>query len=313
MRLNEKTMQKASVVISLAVLANLLWGSAPAFIKTGYAMFRVGASDTAAQILFAGCRFFLAGILAVILGSLLAGRPLLPTKTSWSKIGALAIFQTIVQYVFFYIGCAHAAGYKVSIACSTGSFITILFSALLFRQEKLTAKKLLGCVLGFSGVVLVNLSGSGLNLDVTLLGEGFIIISACSFALSGALTKSFSKTEDPVMLCGWQFIFGGAVMICAGLVFGGRLAIPGASGILLILYLALVSAVAFSLNSILIKFNPVSRVSIFGFLNPVFGVMLSILMLKESGQEFGVRGIIALLLVCAGVLVVNFQKREKAK
>ena len=140
-----------------------------------------------------------------------------------------------------------------------------------------------------------------------------MIISVCSFALSGALTKSFSKTEDPVMLCGWQFIFGGAVMICAGLVFGGRLAIPGASGILLILYLALVSAVAFSLNSILIKFNPVSKVSIFGFLNPVFGVMLSILMLKESGQEFGVRGIIALLLVCAGVLVVNFQKREKAK
>ena len=68
MRLNEKTMQKASVVISLAVLANLLWGSAPAFIKTGYAMFQVGASDTAAQILFAGCRFFLAGIMGIILG-----------------------------------------------------------------------------------------------------------------------------------------------------------------------------------------------------------------------------------------------------
>lgn len=311
MNLNEKTMTRLPVVVGLAVLANLLWGSAPAFIKTGYAMFQVGAADTAAQILFAGCRFFLAGIMAVILGSVIAGRALLPTRTSLGKIGTLAIFQTIVQYVFFYVGCAHAAGYKVSIACSTGSFLTILFSALLFRQEKLTAKKLLGCVLGFAGVVLVNLSSSGFSLDMSLLGEGFIIISACSFAMSGALTKSFSKTEDPVMLCGWQFILGGAVMICVGLIYGGRLAIPGPGGILLILYLAMVSAVAFSLNSILIKYNPVSRVSIFGFLNPVFGVMLSILMLKESGQEFGIKGLIALVLVCLGVFTVNFQKKPR--
>ena len=80
MNLNEKTMQKASVVISLAVLANLLWGSAPAFIKTGYAMFQVGSADTFSQILFAGCRFFLAGILTVLLGSLLNGGWLLPVR-----------------------------------------------------------------------------------------------------------------------------------------------------------------------------------------------------------------------------------------
>jgi drug/metabolite transporter (DMT)-like permease len=114
------------------------------------------------------------------------------------------------------------------------------------------------------------------------------------------------------MLCGWQFIFGGAVMIGTGLLCGGRLAIPGASGSFLILYLAMVSAVAFSLNSILIKYNPVSRISIFGFLNPVFGVMLSFFMLRESGQEFGIKGIAALLLVCAGILVINYQKRQKA-
>ena len=311
MNFNEKTMQKAAVVVSLAVLANLLWGSAPALIKTGYAMFQVASDDTAAQILFAGCRFFLAGIMGVIIGSVLNGGLLLPRKSSWSKILLLALFQTVVQYIFFYIGCANAPGYKVSIACSAGSFFSILFAALLFRQEKLSAKKVLGCLLGFAGVVLVNLkAGSSFDLDMRFVGEGFIIISSCAFAMSSALTKVFSKTENPVMLCGYQFVLGGAVLIGLGLAMGGRLVMSQSIGVLLIGYLAMVSAVAFSINSILIKYNPVSRVTIFGFLNPIFGVLLSMLILKESGQDFGFRGALALLLVCAGVLLVNYTKKE---
>ena len=312
MNLNEKTMQKATVVIGLAVLANLLWGSAAPIIKTGYRLFEVGANDTASQILFAGTRFFIAGFMAVILGSIIQGRILTPTKSSLKKILVLACFQTIIQYVFFYIGCAHASGTKVTIASSTGSFISILISALIFRQEKLTLRKILGCMLGFGGVVLVNLSpGQGLDLDMSLMGEGFIIISTCAFALSSAFSKHFSRTENPVMLCGYQFILGGAVMILAGLMLGGSLAYPGGIGIALVLYLAMVSAVAFSITSILMKYNPVSRVSVFGFLNPIFGVTLSILLLKESSQEFGIKGIIALILVCLGVFTVNYTKAGK--
>lgn len=312
MNFNEKTMQKASVVVTLAVITNLLWGSAPAFIKTGYAMFQVGASDTASQILFAGCRFFLAGILAVLLGSLLNGGWLLPRKSSVSKILVLALFQTIVQYVFFYIGCANAAGYKVSIATSTGCFFSILISALIFRQEKLSVRKMLGCVLGFAGVVLVNISSAGsLSLDMSFTGEGFIILSTVSFSLSAALSKEYSKTENPVMLCGYQFILGGAVMIIVALLTGGRLVFPGIKGLFLILYLAFVSAAAFSINSTQMKYNPVSRISVFTFLNPVFGVILSILMLREGGQAFGLRGVAALMLVCLGVLTVNYSKTKK--
>ena len=312
MNLNEKTMQKASVVVSLAVLTNLLWGSAPAFIKTGYAMFQVAANDTASQILFAGCRFFLAGILTVLLGSLLNGGWLLPRKSSLPKIGVLALFQTIIQYVFFYIGCANAAGYKVSIATSTGCFISILISALIFRQEKLTGRKMLGCVLGFAGVVLVNLGSAGsLSLDMSLTGEGFIMLSTVSFSLSAVLTKAYSKSENPVMLCGWQFILGGAVMIILSLLLGGGLVYPGLSGVGVLLYLAFVSAVAFSLNSTLMKYNPVSRISVFTFLNPVFGVLLSVFMLKEGSQVFGLKGIAALVLVCLGVVTVNYSKEKK--
>ena len=199
-------------------------------------------------------------------------------------------------------------------ATSTGSFISILISALIFRQEKLTGRKILGCVLGFAGVVLVNLGSAGsLSLDMSFSGEGCIMLSTVSFALSTVLSKSYSKTENPVMLCGWQFILGGAVMIGASLLLGGRLAPAGFKGSALLLYLAMVSALAFSFNSILVKYNPVSRISVFNFLNPIFGVLLSVIMLNEGSQVFGLKGITALMLVCLGVFTVNYNSSKASK
>lgn len=300
------------MVTGLAVLANLLWGSAAPVIKTGYQLFQIAADDTATQILFAGTRFFTAGILTVIIGSIVNGSLLRPTKSSLPKICVLASLQTVLQYIFFYIGCAHTTGSKVTILCATSAFLSILFSALFFRAEKLSPRKFLGCLIGFAGVVLVNLGeGGGFDFDMSLTGEGFVLISTTAFALSNAVTKQFSKTENPVMLCGYQFILGGAVMIGAALLLGGRLMFPGPAGIGMLLYLAMVSAVAFSITSLLMKYNPVSRVSVFAFFNPIFGVSLSMLMLNES-KDFGLKGLVALILVCLGVFIVNFNKKLKA-
>lgn len=76
-----------------------------------------------------------------------------------------------------------------------------------------------------------------------------------------------------------------------------------ASSVMLV-YMALISAVAYSLWGILLKYNPVSRVAVFGFMNPVFGVVFSALLLGETGQA-GYSSIAALVLVCAGIWMVN--------
>lgn len=152
MKLNEKTMQKTIVVVALALLANLLWGSAAPVIKIGYRLLQIRTDHIPSLILFAGTRFTLAGVLAVLLGSLLGGKLLLPKKSSLSKIGVLAMLQTVIQYTFFYVGCAHASGVKVSIVVATNVFVGIIISSLLYRQEKLSGRKLIGCLIGFAGV-----------------------------------------------------------------------------------------------------------------------------------------------------------------
>ena len=99
------------------------------------------------------------------------------------------------------------------------------------------------------------------------------------------------------------------MMLC-GALMGGRLTVFTGQGIAILIYLAFVSAVAYSLWGILLKYNPVSRVAVFGFMNPVFGVILSAILLDES-KSLNMTCIISLVLVCVGIYIVNMQGKEK--
>lgn len=300
-------MKKTWVVCVLAIVCCLLWGSAFPSIKVGYQMFQVEATDTAAQILFGGCRFTLAGILVILLGSMMKGRLLKPSKVAVPKILKICMLQTVVQYFFFYVGLAHTTGVKGSIVEASNVFLAILVSSLMFRMEKLDVKKVIGCVIGFAGVVIVNLNGQDISMSFNLLGDGFIFISALAYALSSVLIKKYSQTEDPVMLSGYQFTAGGLIMVIGSLAAGGRLGTFSPAAGLLLLYMAMISAVAYTLWGILLKYNPVSKVAVFGFTNPIFGVILSALILGEGGA-FGMRSLVALVLVCVGIFIVNWVK-----
>ncbi len=304
MRNQENFMQKTWVVWLGALVCCALWGSAFPCIKLGYRYFDIASSATATQILFAGCRFLLAGVMAILIGSVLQRNILIPGKDAWGKICWLSVLQTVAQYIFFYVGLAHTSGVKASIIEGVNVFIAILVASLLFHQEKLTVRKMAGCVIGFAGVVIVNLTGTGIDGGFAWNGEGFIFLSTVAYAFSSVFLKRFSKTENPVLLSGYQFVVGGAVMIVAGLFMGGSIAVVTPKGIAMLLYLAFISAAAYSLWGILLKYNPVSKVAVFGFMNPVFGVILSAFLLAES-DVLGIMSVVSLVLVCVGIYIVN--------
>ena len=304
-------LQKTWVVCLLALVCTFLWGSASPCIKLGYAYFQIPSSETWTQVLFAGTRFILAGVLTVLIGSVLNRKMLVPTRSSLPSIAKLALFQTILQYIFFYIGLAHNSGVKASIINGSNTFFVILLASLLFHQEKLNFKKVAGCVIGFAGVIVVSINGKSIDMDLSLMGDGSLFLCAISYAVSSCLMKNFSKKDNPVMLSGYQFIFGGIVMVILGLIMGGRITHVSVSAILMLFYLACISAVAYSLWGILLKHNPVSKVAIFGFTNPVFGVLLSAWWLGEGSKELGINALVALVLVCIGICIVNYTSKVK--
>lgn len=290
-----------------AFFCTFLWGSAFPCIKAGYSLLRIEAADTSGQILFAGVRFFIAGIMVLAAGSILQRRLLIPGRREWPRILLLALFQTILQYVFFYIGLAHATGVSSSIIEASNTFFTLLTAAFVFRLEKMTARKVIGCLIGFAGVLFIEIPGSGTEWGFRMSGEGCILLSALCASLSPSLIRIYGRTSDPVLLSGWQFTVGGTVMAVLSLLTGGKLGIgqAGVPGILLLLYMAFISAGAYTMWGILLKYNPVSKVAVFGFINPVVGVLLSALLLGESGQAFSIYGVIALILVSLGIIIVN--------
>lgn len=298
------------VTLITAVFCCVLWGSASPAIKIAYELFRIGPDDTASRIMLAGARFMIAGVMTIVFGSILAKKFLVPKRESWKNVAILAMVQTVGQYYFFFMALANTSGVRGSIINASGNFIAILFAVYIFRFEKMTLKKMLGCLIGFAGILLIMGGGQALMSGgkVTLAGEGAMLAADFFYAASGCLIKIFSRDENPVTLSGYQFLLGGMVLFVIGSLMGGSLVFYSPQCALNLIYMGFISAGAYTLWGVLLKYNPVSRVSILGFINPVMGVLLSALFLGEGREAFSLNGLLALLLVSAGIIIVNKSK-----
>ncbi len=303
-----KLLTNVFFVAAAAMFCCALWGSATPFIKIGYKLI-LPQQNIPSTILFAGIRFFTAGVVTVLIYSIARRKFLFPKVENLRAVINVSCFQTIIQYFLFYIGVANTIGVKAAVISGSNSFFSILCATLIFRHEKLTFKKIIACVIGFAGIILINLDG--LSFDLNFLGDGFVLLSNLAYGVSGALMKKYSNREDPVVISGYQFIFGGFVMILVGLLFGGVIVLTSIKAVAVLLYLALLSAVAYALWGVLLKYNPVSKVSIYSFMTPVFGVFLSNLLLTEKSNVAPLNLVLALILICGGITILNYQKKKR--
>ena len=307
----ERFFTRNYIVCLCAIFCCILWGSAFPCVKIGYELFGIDKSHAPSLMLFAGIRFTLAGVLVIAFGSITKRKFLTFKPKNYWRIGVVALFQTVLQYTCFYIGVANTTGVKSSVLNGLGVFFTILSACFIFRTEKFNLIKLLGCLLGFGGIVLINLGGD-FSFDFTFLGEGCVILSGLSSAVAAGFVKIFSKHEDTTALCGYQFFFGGIVLTLIGLGLGGTLTTVSAGAVFLLIYLAFLSACAFTLQGTLLRYNPVSKVAVFKSTNPLFGALFSAIILKEYSQLLSIFTLVALLLVCCGIFIINkFGEKKK--
>ncbi|MDE7380407.1 MAG: DMT family transporter [Clostridia bacterium] len=294
-----------------AIFCCILWGSAFPCVKTGYKLFEIDRDSVPSLMLFAGVRFTLAGVLVIIFGSIQKRTFLVPKPRNIWRVMLVALFQTALQYTFFYIGLSRVSGVKSSVLNGLGVFFTILCACFIFRTEKFNLIKLAGCILGFGGVILINLGGD-FSFNFRFTGEGFLIFSGLSAAVAAGLVKIFSKHENTTALCGYQFFIGGIVLVIIGASFGGKIPTVSVGGVFMLLYLAFLSACAFTLQGFLLKYNPVSKVAVYKSTNPLFGAVFSAIILSESDQLLSWYTLIAIILVCLGIFIINkFGEKHK--
>lgn len=302
----EDTIQKPAVVCLLALAACALWGSAFPSIKLSYQWLTVeGASS---QILLAGYRFTLAGALTYLIACISRKKLATIPKNAVSGTLLLGLCQTTLQYVFFYIGMAHTTGVKGSVINSANVFAAIIVARFALKDEPLTARKIIGCLIGFFGIIVINFSPGSMNFDFAWNGEGFMLASTIVYGASAVLLKIVAAKGDSVTINALQLLFGGVLLLVIGLISGGRVTGFEPKSVALLLYMSVLSAVAFTIWTVLMKYNPVGKVAVYGFSIPVFGSALSGIFLGE--KVLTLRNLIALLFVSAGIVIVNYAGRK---
>lgn len=300
----QKLMNNRIVVVCGALLSCALWGISTPIVKLGYD--HIDEKHIPSLLLWVGLLFLCAGLLTIGGFSIFQKKLVLPKKESLKGVGVVALLQTVLQYSLLYIGLSHTTSVKGAILKSTDVFFVALIASLVFRFEKLTAKKLVSCLIGFAGIVIMNLDGSKININ---LGDGIVIAAILCYSISVVMTRIFCKNESPIILCGYQMGLGGTVLAIAGLGFGGSFDFVGMLPVFI--GLVLIYAVSYTVWTVLLKYNSASSVTIFSFMTPVFGVIFSAFLLAEDGGVAIPSLIVALVLVCAGIILWGYEKKPK--
>ncbi|MDD7673986.1 MAG: DMT family transporter [Oscillospiraceae bacterium] len=287
----------------LAILCALGWSLAYPFIKLGYGELQIDSVDLGSKILFAGIRFFAAGLL-VLAFSAVQKRKLAVTRKEVPWLTLFALVNTALHYLFSYIGLSYIPSARSTILDSMGSFFLIILSGLFLEDDTFSVKKIAGCLLGFCGILTISITpGGGLFSGISFLGDGMILLNACCAAGGGILTRFISKKMDMMTATGYGMSAGGLMLLLVGLMVGVRQPWNlSLWGVTILFVLVLISAVCFGIYNMLLANHPISKVAIYNSLIPVFGVMFSSLLLKEP---FSWQYILAAGLTAAGVYVVN--------
>ena len=287
----------------LAILCALGWSLAYPFIKLGYGELQIDSADRGSKILFAGIRFFAAGLL-VLAFSAVQKRKLAVTRKEVPWLALFALVNTALHYLFSYIGLSYIPSARSTILDSMGSFFLIILSGLFLEDDTFSVKKIAGCLLGFCGILTISITpGGGLFSGISFLGDGMILLNAFCAAGGGILTRFISKKMDMMTATGYGMSAGGLMLLLVGLMVGVRQPWNlSLWGVTILFVLVLISAVCFGIYNMLLANHPISKVAIYNSLIPVFGVMFSSLLLREP---FSWQYILAAGLTAAGVYVVN--------
>jgi drug/metabolite transporter (DMT)-like permease len=288
---------KKPPALLMALVCALLWGSAFPVIKSVYLHWKEnGVQVGLFEIwLFAGVRFTISG-----LGLLpTAKNPLAELRATPLRLTVgFALSQTFFQYVFFYLAVFASGGALAAMLVATGSFWWMLLAPLATNGAA-WPNRWQWLALGVGGVgVTMAVYAPGVGAGQPLLGAGLQLAATFCGAVGVILFGKIKPTMGSRAATGTSLALGGLGLILLAFPAWGRLA-ELFDGFVLAwtLWLAFVSAAAFSLWNHLSTLYPVPLLASYRFLIPVCGVVESLLFLKTESAGWG--------LIVGGLLVVG--------
>ena len=305
--------QDKKVVLFVALFCTFLWGSAVPTTILSYEVLDFAQGEVFNRIFFAGLRFFIASILVLIYLFIIQKKhevhrfSRLQPK-DWRLLVNIGIIRIAIAYYFYYIALANVSGVKGSVMVSSSTFITVLLGPLLIKEIKLNSGKVMALILGFTGIIVSNIS-QGFDMDFSLTGEGYMLINGLVIALVEIFVKPKSEGVSAPIITWGQLLFGSIPLMLIGYL-GLERSLPwNGLAIALLLYGAFISAIAFILWYELLKVNNPAEIAIYRLFIPIFGSILSAIFLP--GNRITLNLFLGMIFVVLGILVLNLYEKNK--
>ena len=247
-------------------------------------------------------RVFFASIVMVILIKLL-GKRFPASRKNIFLLFLLGLTNNAIPFSAIVYGQQFITGGLASIINTNTAFFTLILSSMMFVDERLTMIRLLGIILGITGVIIAIGPSELLSLSVDNLGQQCIILATLCYAISTTMARKFIKGIDPlvsvtVMLLSSAFWMGIIVLYMEGL----PLFTPSTVNIISIGLLAVLStSLAYILYFMLLERAGAGTTTLVTVLIPPFAMIMDAIILKEEITSPQVAGF---MFVAVGVVMV---------
>jgi drug/metabolite transporter (DMT)-like permease len=285
----------------------LIWGSSFLWIK-------IAVAETGPFTLVAFRLLFGAAGLALVM---VAQRQRLPRdRRTWLAFGFMGLVNTALPFVLITWAEQHIDSSLASILNGAVPLFTIVLAHFWLRDEKITAGRLGGLLVGFVGIVVLmsrDLDAGALTGALTglgLLGQLAMLAAVLSYATAITFSRRYLRNQPPVLQAGLVVIIANALVWVAAPVAERPLNLPEtATAWFAIAWLGVLgSCVAYLLFFYLINAWGPTRASLVTYVFPVIGLVLGLVFLNEPADW---RLLAGSLLIVGGLAVVNLKARPK--
>lgn len=298
---------KIAVVIWAAVVS-MFWGTLFPMIKIGYSTFGIDNSQVASILLFAGVRFLISGIILVFVYSVKNKKVEVPSGNKLVAVLSVSMLTVVLHYAFTYLGLSLADSSKSSLLKQIGFLIVPCIAFLFRKDDKFSIRKMVAALLGFSSVIIINLQGMNLIFG---LGEALIILASFSSMFGQMVSKNVYDKYKPTYIVAYAQLFGGIILVAAGLMFGGSIGRITLESIGVLAYICTASITANILWNTLIKYNKMSKLAVLKSMDPLFASLFSALLLGENILK--PTYLVATVLTVSAIYVSNKTFKNKSE
>ncbi len=294
-----------TIILSLLVMA--LWGSLFPCVKIGYRAFCIDSSSVANILMFAAMRFALCGAWVCAFCFFRRKTMSMPSVKSALNIVWIGVFAIVLHYACSYVGLSMTDSSKTALLKQAGVLIYICFSFLFFKDEKFSIYKIIGAVIGFGGILAINMSSSSISFS---FGDILILCASVCTVVSNIISRRSAQNSSPLWITGISQLFGGLVLFIVSLSLGGNMPQFTVKGALVFAYICAASITAYTLWYHILKTNELSKLFIIKFAEPLFACVFGAILLGEN--IFRLQYLAAFLLISSGILVGHYTGKKRA-